>query len=366
MRARAELPLSRRRLPWAGLAVALLLTAVGLELGAVLLFDDPVDAGLAGLRERGGPVPRMVAGRTWVTRQGVEIHSNDLGYRSARAGDTVPPKDPARLRVAVLGDSETFCKRLAWEDCLPGLLEARLPEAFPGRDFEVLAFAIEGTHTGHHLELLRRVVLPLAPDLVILNYALNDIEVFEQDASVVDFGHWSNRSRFVRVLRAAWARREAARLRRAMLERYELAETEGPPSARWAGYYAQLYGSPLWSGNRRRLLEMERLCREAGAAFVVISSTEVTAVESFEPADYPHREAAAAVASLARDLVFVDPLPAFRRAGRPGRAYYVSPGDAHKNALGNRLIAEALLGAPAFRAVVEGLDDPGQRRPAPP
>jgi len=132
---------------------------------------------------------------------------------------------------------------------------------------------------------------------VVLNYALNDIERFE--VSQVDLSHFTNRSRFVRVLRTRLFARRAARLREAMLRRYELAETEGSPSERWAAYYAQLYASPLWDATRRTVLEMQRVAEEAGSAFVVMTTTEITAVESFEPERYPHRTSLEALRGLA-------------------------------------------------------------------
>ena len=47
------------------------------------------------------------------------------------------------------------------------------------------------------------------------------------------------------------------------------------------------------------------------------------------------------------------PVAAFQRAGKPGRHYYASPRDAHKNAEGNRLLVENLVAHPGFRDAVD-------------
>ena len=94
-------------------------TALVLVLAEVVarwMLTDPIDAQLAGMIEDVGELQRLTPGGSWRTKQGVAIHANELGFRCETPCDRIPSKSADRIRVAVLGDSETFCESLPFRD----------------------------------------------------------------------------------------------------------------------------------------------------------------------------------------------------------------------------------------------------------
>ncbi len=103
-----------------------------------------------------------------------EVWINSLGLR----GDEVSRQKPAGVyRILCLGGSTTFDAfngtALHW----PLLLEKKLEEQFPGRDFEVLNAGVNSWSTAHSLAYLLFDGLALQPDLVIVYHNVNDIAV---------------------------------------------------------------------------------------------------------------------------------------------------------------------------------------------
>jgi hypothetical protein len=341
----------RSRLLLAGAAAAL--AFVLCELVARSVLADPIDANLEGMRDRAEQLSFKPSG-TWTTKEGVTIYTNELGFRSRTLGERIGPKTPGALRVAVLGDSETFGRALSFGNTYGAQLERALQGELAPRGCEVFAFGIPGTNTEQHLQMLQRSVLPIGPDLVILLYCLNDIEF--TGSSTIDLGHWYDRSLLVRYLRYHAFLRRAEELRARSALHYQEWEKGGRDDLVWAPYYASMYDSVLWDATVLTLRQIQADVRAAGAEFVLTTSTEITAVTSFDLAEYPHRAALEILRSI-RDhgILFVDPFPAFARAGKPGRHYYVEEKNAHKNAEGNGLLVEGLLADDAFRAVLARL-----------
>jgi len=90
------------------------------------------------------------------------ITINDQGYRGPRAG----PRDPARRRVVVLGDSVAF--GLYVDD------RETYAAALGGRDsgLEALNLAVQGYGPAQSLLRLQRLGLSLDPDVVVLGFCL--------------------------------------------------------------------------------------------------------------------------------------------------------------------------------------------------
>lgn len=103
----------------------------------------------------------------------VSLHINSLGFR----GEEFPlEKQPGELRIACLGASTTFCAEASSdEQTWPAKLQADLSARYPDRLIRVINAGIPGYCIEHSAENLRRRVLPLQPDLVILYHAYNDI-----------------------------------------------------------------------------------------------------------------------------------------------------------------------------------------------
>jgi lysophospholipase L1-like esterase len=107
--------------------------------------------------------------------------TNELGLRDA------PFRADADVKVLLLGDS------VSWGDgirdprmCYPFLLERNLEQADPARRYEVINSGVPGYSTFQELGYLERHGLNLHPDLIVLQFCLND--VVERYGTVAAFG----------------------------------------------------------------------------------------------------------------------------------------------------------------------------------
>ena len=323
---------------------------------ARLVLDDPIsDPNLIGMLDRESDVRRMTPRKSYTSAAGISIHINELGFRTRTADASVRPPSGDRIRIAVIGDSETFCQALPYDDCLPGRLEISLRERYRGVDLEVLSFGIPGTNTRAHLRWLLDIVLPLRPDIVLLNFVMNDIELFDQ-TTIVDLRHWYDRSFLVRYVRYQRFRKRTAELQREKARVYRRwVDTRSHQI--WGDYFASLYADPdLWDAMHTTLSSLRDESEQAGAAFIMIALAALAEVDDFRFEHYRYREPLAVLRTLNDDgFRFVDALPAYVNAGRPALDYAVSPRDLHHNALGNRLLVDYLIDHELFRSVMDPL-----------
>jgi hypothetical protein len=154
-------------------------SALVLEGGARMLFPNvsrPGDAFVSdpeyifmlqpgGKGEHTVPLPGG-AGKT------VSLEISAQGIRDRE----IPPKEPGEFRIAMLGDSFTMGFS-SDADTSPRQLEGRLRAAMPGARIRVINCGLAGAGVLQELGMLRKRVLPLDPDLVILElYPGNDLD----------------------------------------------------------------------------------------------------------------------------------------------------------------------------------------------
>ncbi|MBI1784933.1 SGNH/GDSL hydrolase family protein [Candidatus Sumerlaeota bacterium] len=121
--------------------------------------------------------------------QGVPYTSNVLGMREAEVNE----KTSGTLRVIGLGDSGMFGWRVAVEDTYLKLLEGELRRVWgKERKIEVLNGAVPGYNAVQEAELFHESLAKLRPDLVIVQYDLNDINLSHSlvDANLFRLDHF--------------------------------------------------------------------------------------------------------------------------------------------------------------------------------
>jgi lysophospholipase L1-like esterase len=101
------------------------------------------------------------------------ISLNADGFRSE---PIAAPKRTGVLRVACIGDSWTFGMNVNQDQTYPARL-ASLIERTPGSKVEVMNFGVLGYSSFQGLELLKRRVLDLHPDVLIIGFGMNDSDV---------------------------------------------------------------------------------------------------------------------------------------------------------------------------------------------
>lgn len=102
-----------------------------------------------------------------------KLSINSDGFRGPEYAVEKPSNT---FRIIMLGDSETFSVMLPQSDTLPVRLENLLNQTSSKLKYEVFNFGVEGYCTLQELEILKTKGLKYNPDLIILNYVLNDPE----------------------------------------------------------------------------------------------------------------------------------------------------------------------------------------------
>jgi lysophospholipase L1-like esterase len=98
---------------------------------------------------------------------------NQWGFRG-RNWTVVKP--PNTVRIAMLGDSYVFGAGVGDDETFAARLERKLnEEALMGVRYEVMNFGVPGYDTGHELKVLEYHAARFAPDIVMLNFFLNDV-----------------------------------------------------------------------------------------------------------------------------------------------------------------------------------------------
>ena len=100
----------------------------------------------------------------------VHVQTNEWGFRGS--GHTLLTKREGVVRIVSMGDSVMWGVGVNKEDSIPGLLEKDLNN---DSLYEVINASVVGYSTYQELLYLTKYVLPLKPDVVLVNYCLNDV-----------------------------------------------------------------------------------------------------------------------------------------------------------------------------------------------
>lgn len=107
---------------------------------------------------------------SWGRGVPTRVHTSSLGFRDPER----PPERPNGIRrVFITGDSITFGIGVDDEDAYPRQLQRHLTES-GGANIEVWNAGVPGYAMADLLGLLRKRLLPLKPDLVVLQLSRND------------------------------------------------------------------------------------------------------------------------------------------------------------------------------------------------
>jgi lysophospholipase L1-like esterase len=143
------------------------------------------------------------------------IQSNSLGFRSP---ELMSEKAPNTFRIAVFGDSSSFGWGVNAEDSWSALLRSQLQGRFPGKQIELVNFAIPGDSSAYGRLLFDTFAAKAKADLVILGFGANDakgvftshteqVARFQGKAGLVTAASWFRLSAMYRLLETALAPR---------------------------------------------------------------------------------------------------------------------------------------------------------------
>lgn len=343
----------------------MLATLVLVEVLLRLLTPPSASEVLRGLHRASARQPwlyGMVPGaRRTDQTSGVTYEVNQAGFRDR---ERTPAKPDGTFRIAVIGDSLAFGYGVALDATFGALLEQRLATSRAGRSFEVLNLGVSGYNPYTEAELLRGVGLGYAPDLVLVQFCINDLNdpTLHFDASTMlaigaipDAAFPDPEAHALRpgvasdglAKRLCAASRLCSRVADALLPQgtrdeliAALAPHESPSDAEIA-WLERLY---------RRMADDTR-ARGGRLAVVVFPWATQVAAAGDRPA--PLQDAIAALGAR-DDILVVDLLPAFRRAALAS-AEPLFLDLWHPTARGHEVAAAAIFDALACAGVLPGV-----------
>jgi len=258
---------------------------------------------------------------------GAPLHVNSLGFRERE----IPPKTPGRYRIALIGDSFTWGNGLEENERTSNVLEQ-----FLGPNYEVLNFGKPGNNMPEHLDVLTQA-LTTAPDFVLLQLYINDFETPEMV-----------RPRAYPLLPESLDRRlqESSLLYDLMRDQWGHLQQTLRISEGYVHYMERNLRDPSAPNARQAYGNLHEFFRRARAAGVPAGAYLFPATDALGPngTAYPFGYLHDGVKTVCAEerVPCLDLLPTFSTFPDP-RALWVSPFDAHPNAMAAKRAAYSII-----------------------
>ena len=237
---------------------------------------------------------------------GAEVVTNSIGLRADR--EIAAPKDPSTTRILMLGDSVTFGFGVAQHETTSAQLESLLNGS--GRRVEVLNAGVGNYNTAMQVEAYLQRQRSLGPDLVVLNFFVNDAE-----PTPVPRGNFLTRS----SLAAVYFNNRVDSVAR---------WSNGAPG--WEQYYSDLFkdDAPGWQAAKQSITALEQACDEDGRRLAIVNYPDL-----HQTNPYPLTAITDRVQQLASELglPFLDLTPEVTGQNQAA-LLWVNGGDPHPNA----------------------------------
>lgn len=267
---------------------------------------------------------------------GVQVSTNSHGLRDREYSES-KPRDTCR--IVMLGDSTT----LGWGDpqdqTIPKILERQLNRSgIPGyRSCEVLNAGVGNYDTVQEVEHYRVYDRAFHPDLVILDYFINDAEPVPIERHTALLG----RSYLVAFV----------------VSRYDALLQFAGLRPKWNDYYADLYadGRPGLMAAEAALGDLAAMTTADRTALLVTIIPELHQINGSYP--FSHEQQKIKDILSARKVPVIDLIDGLRGHG-PENTLWATPADPHPNARANALIAAQIV-----PWILENL--PGRHAPSP-
>jgi hypothetical protein len=249
---------------------------------------------------------------------GVRVKTNSAGFRDE---EIQTDKPPGTVRIMMLGDSVLF----GWGVKQDETVAARLEQAWrsAGRKIDVINTGVGNYNTIMEVEFFLTRGYRFNPDVVVLNYFINDAEPIPR----YDYSWFEHVS-------AAWVY-YGSRLDVVERELRLGRETD------WRTYYRGLYDDARnpggWQGVESSIRKLASYCRDHGIRLIIVNYPELRVLEP-----YPFPEVQRRLAALAADLEvpYLDLLDSLR--GEDPASLWVTPPDPHPNGHAHALFAKAI------------------------
>ena len=279
------------------------------------------------------------------------VRTNSLGLRGPELG----PKD--RPRILFLGDSITLADYVSEEDTIPALVQRALAQH--GLNAEAVNGGVSAIGTADELAMFKSLAPELRPDLVIVDYYLNDATVCCA-VRVPPLPPWLRWSAFAYHFHRALIIQQfnglggAGTLDKATLERWRT-EFTGRVRAAPGDFHTSpeafnqlildqffnwgnAWSAGSWESISPLFSEFKAFADANGMRLAVIGFPVRFQVESAFVDSYPQQQLKALLERL--NVPYLDLLPRLRAAAPHEKALYYDP--AHPTAQTNALIADEI------------------------
>lgn len=249
---------------------------------------------------------------------GVRVTTNDAGLRN---GAVAEMKRPGSYRVMMLGDSVLFGWGVRQDETVSARLQADWQAA--GRDVEVINAGDGNYNTIMEVEFFLKRLARYKPDMIVLNYFINDAEPVPSHAT-----------NFIERNSEAWvfygSRLDIAKRELEVGERMD-----------WRDYYNGLYDDAHnpggWSAVVQWIKKLAVYCKDNNVRLLIINYPELHILKP-----YPFPQVTARLSALAGELgvPYLNLLSAVEDQN-PADLWVTKP-DPHPNGRAHGLFAEAI------------------------
>jgi|GEM_PF-358071 len=277
----------------------------------------------------------------WDERYDGLWRSNILGFRSPYEHVHRRPGVP---RVVALGDSFTWGDKVAETDSTwPAHVERILRRELQIDAVEVINMAQRGYTLANEAELLRRLGWQFSPDLVVVQFYINDALPSGPNLQRVD-SRWLFPPRSLLpgfahegAIGSSAALTVLDRTYNRVLGRFR---SDRSPS-KWEALYRD--GSETWRQFETALREMGDSAGSRAVPIYLVMFPDFKR-GTWTTSDYPFRQVYEKVAATAADAGFkvIDLVPTFVAAGLDWSTWWATPYDAHPGPAAQRLAAETI------------------------
>lgn len=311
----------------AAILVSLLVSLAAMEIVTRTVIDDGMNFDLEMWKyareiKRVSPIEGVGHDHTPDTESflmGADVEINSMGLRDR---EYPLAKPEGMTRIVMLGDSVTFGWGVEEEDTVSTLLENRLNDGLAAPVYEVINAGVGNYNSSMEITSFLEREAKLNPDIVVLNYFINDAEPTPQRKNST-------------VLENSYAAVY-------IMSRIDILERTYFGGADWRDYYSALYDEDAagWQQNREAIRRLAEYCERNGIALMIVNYPEL-----HQLADYPFPHVTDKVRALAAELdaPFHDLLPSVREF--EPESLWVSPTDAHPNAKATRAFAASIEAA---------------------
>lgn len=251
----------------------------------------------------------------------VDIKINSDGLRDY---EYAIKKEKNTFRVLVLGDSIAFGWGVNFNDTFAKLIEKEMNEKSPFEGYskyEVINFGVGNYNTVMELNMLKEKGLKYNPDLVILEYYINDAELINSDKK-----SWWTTLKYTYIYAFLWGKYQSTKIN--LLE------------SNYKNFYLNLYKEDFGGKTiaEESLYGLIKILKEKEIPLLIVIFPEF---HNFK--DYRFSEVTDFVSEIAasQNVSVLDLLPYY--INYEPESIWLSSEDAHPNALGHRIVADAVM-----------------------